>query len=159
MKKYILILITSLVFFSCSDDNDIDISGMYSSILIGKYQYSTPYPGQIEHDYNNANLMFVLSKINDSDYSLCTAEETNGYIRYSEKSIVKVNNNTMKGEFYLYGYYANSKGKIDGIITNDSIYGTFTANVIGRDNITHDWIDIPIENGRFTLKYKSQLNQ
>ena len=161
MKKYLFLLILSLLsleFFSCKEEKKEEeskgISGVYTSSLNGQYSSAS-------NKYENNKMLFVFSRRNNSEYILYITDTIKGALVTSPISIITVSDsNKIKGDFYLYGISSGwVRGSIDGIISRDSIYGSFTGHIPYQDP-SYPIHDIyPIENGRFTLKYKSKLSQ
>ncbi len=161
MKKYLLLLfllLASLEFFSCKEEKIEEeskgISGVYTSTLTGQYSSA-------EYKYENNKMLFVFSRRNNSEYILYITDTIQGNLVTSPISIINVSDsNKIKGDFYLYGISSGwVRGSIDGIVSRDSIYGSFTGHITYQDPIYPIHYIYPIENGRFTLKYKSQLSQ
>lgn len=159
MKKYLLfffLLLSSLQFFSCKEEKIEEeskgISGVYTSTLTGQYS-------SVEYKYENNKMLFVFSRRNNSEYIYIT-DTIQGTLVTSPISIINVSDsNKIKGDFYLYGISSGwVRGSIDGIVSRDSIYGSFTGHIPYHDPLYHYSVIYPIENGRFTLKYKSQLS-
>jgi hypothetical protein len=144
MKKYVLILLGSLLFLSCcEEEKTIDISGVYSvSITANEVGYITTINDFSPHiDY------FVFQQKDNSNFFLSTYY-TFGGMGYSPLSMVKYEGNRIRGSFYTYDHINKQwyEGSLDLSVNNGKLVGTFIAVTLVRTG------SIAIPNAPKTIK-------
>lgn len=150
MKKLFLLVLLSLLLFSCKDDNTELKEGHYNLEIIGSYSFDG-----INYENYNGNQYMQLSKVGNDTYEIY--ELYAGEI-VSPKSLLKVyDENKIKGIIYI---NPNDTARIEGRINGDKIVGIF------KGTYTYSWgppigggsTTVPI-NGTFSIEYQIEYPQ